>query len=242
MTLTELFLSVCNFAVTAGWVTLAVILVRFLLGLPYLRRIPRRYTVVLWAVVGLRLIIPVSFQSTWSLMPSSVPLTKTLLYDPTPTVQTGVAALNTVLNETVMPVLTPNPGDSVNPLQVLAIVGAWVWVVGIVLMLLYMTVSYVRLRRNMRFAVKLDGEAGVFESENVTSPFVLGIVRPKIYLPYGMDEGTRSHVIAHERAHLLRGDHFIKPFAFALLSVYWFHPLLWAAYMLLCRDIEGACD
>ena len=116
MTLTELFLSVCNFAVTAGWVTLAVLLIRLLLGLPYLQRIPRRFVCLLWVVVGLRLMVPVSFQSTWSLMPSSVPLTKTLLYDPRPTVQTGVSALNTVINEAVMPALTPNPGDSVNPL------------------------------------------------------------------------------------------------------------------------------
>ncbi len=242
MTLTEIFLSVCNFAVTAGWVTLAVMAVRFLLGLPYLRRIPRRYTVVLWAVVGLRLMIPVSIQSTWSLMPPSVPLTKTLLYDPTPTVQTGVGALNTVINEAVMPALTPNPGDSVNPLQVWSIIGAWVWMSGVVLMLLYMIVSVIRLCRQMRYATKLDGEKCVYESEHVTSPFVLGIFRPKIYLPYGMDEETRSHVIAHERAHLSRGDHFIKPFAFVLLSVYWFQPLLWVGYILLCRDIESACD
>lgn len=240
--MTELFLSVCNFAGAAGWVTLAVILVRLLLGLPYLRRIPRRYTVVLWAVVGVRLLIPVSVKSPWSLMPASVPLTKTVLYDPTPTVYTGVPALNTVINESVMPALTPNPGDSVNPLQVFANVGAWVWVIGGVLMLSYMTVSFIRLCCNMRFAVKLNGEDRVYESENVTSPFVLGMLRPKIYLPYGMDGQTRSHVIAHERAHLSRGDHFIKPLAFVLLSVYWFHPLLWAAYILLCRDIEGACD
>ena len=242
MTLTELFLSVCNFAVTAGWVTLAIMAVRFLLGLPYLRRIPRRYTVVLWAVVGLRLMIPVSIQSTWSLMPPSVPLTKTLLYDPTPTVQTGIGAWNTVINEAVMPALIPNTGDSVNPLQVWTIIGAWVWMSGVALMLLYMIVSVIRLCRQMRYATKLDGQKCVYESEHVTSPFVLGIFRPKIYLPYGMDEETRSHVIAHERAHLSRGDHFIKPFAFVLLSVYWFQPLLWVGYILLCRDIEGACD
>lgn len=242
MTLTALFLSVCDLAVTAGWAVIAVLLVRLLLGLPYLRRIPRRYTVVLWAVVGLRLLLPALPESTWSLMPASVPLTESVLYDPTPTVHTGIGALNTVINEAVMPILTPNPGDSVNPLQVLAIVGAWIWMFGVLAMLLYMTVSYIRLCRSMRFAVKMEEEDRVYESEYVTSPFVLGIFRPRIYLPYGMDTETRSHVIAHERAHLSRGDHFIKPFAFVLLSVYWFQPLLWAAYILLCRDVESACD
>lgn len=242
MTLTGLFLSVCNFAGAAGWVALAVMLVRFLLGLPYLRRIPRRYTVILWAVVGLRLMIPVSLKSAWSLLPHAEPITQTMLYDPTPTLHTGVPVLNVVINETVMPSLTPNPGDSVNPLQVIAAIGAWIWVAGAVIMLLYMTSSYVCLRQKLRFAVKLDGERDIYESERVISPFVLGVFRPTVYLPCDMDAQTRSHVIAHERAHLSRGDHWIKPFAFVLLSVYWFHPLLWAAYILLCRDIEGACD
>ncbi len=242
MTVTTLFLSVCNLAASAGWVVLAVMLVRLLLGLPGLRRIPRRFSVVLWAVVALRLVIPFSFESAWSLLPHAQPITQTLLYDPTPTIHTGVPALNAVINEAVMPSVTPNPGDSVNPLQVITAVGAWVWIIGTVLMILYMVISYLYLYRRLRFATKMEGGDNVYECEAVTSPFVLGLFRPRIFLPYHMDAQTRTHVIAHERAHLTRGDHFIKPLAFLLLSVYWFHPLLWAAYILLCRDIEGACD
>lgn len=242
MTVTKLFLSVCNLAASAGWVILAVMLVRLLLTLPGLRRIPRRFVCLLWAVVGLRLLLPFSPESAWSLLPHAEPITETFLYDPSPTVHTGVPALNTVINEAVMPSLTPNPGDSVNPLQVISDVGAWIWAIGAGLMVLYLVISYLYLYRRLRFATKMEGEDNVYECEAVHSPFVLGLIRPKIYLPYHMDEETRAHVIAHERAHLTRGDHFIKPFAFLLLSVYWFQPLLWAAYILLCRDIEGACD
>ncbi len=242
MTSAKLFLTVCNLAASAGWVVIAVMLIRLLLGLPGLRRIPRRYVCLLWAVVGLRLVFPFSPESVLSLIPSAEVLPQTVLYDSTPEVTTGVPALNAVINESVMSSFAPNPGDSVNPMQVLTAVGSWVWIAGAVLMLVYMLVSYLLLYRRMRFAMRLAGEDGVYESDAVTSPFVFGLIRPKIYLPYSMDAGTRSHVIAHERAHLSRGDHFIKPFAFLLLSVYWFHPLLWAAYILLCRDIESACD
>ncbi|MBE6659309.1 MAG: M56 family metallopeptidase [Ruminococcaceae bacterium] len=242
MTSAKLFLSVCNLAASAGWAVIAVMLIRLLLGLPGLRRIPRRYVCLLWAVVGLRLVFPFSPESVLSLIPSAEVLPQTILYDSTPTVTTGVPALNAVINDAVMPSFAPNPGDSVNPMQVLTAIGSWVWIAGAVLMLVYMLVSYLFLYRRMRFATRLAGEDGVYESDAVSSPFVFGLIRPKIYLPYNMDAETRSHVIAHERAHLSRGDHFIKPAAFLLLSVYWFHPLLWAAYILLCRDIESACD
>ena len=242
MTSANLFLSVCNLAASAGWAVIAVMLMRLLLGLPGLRRIPRRYVCLLWAVVGLRLVFPFSPESVLSLIPSAEVLPQTVLYDRTPAVTTGIPALNAVINESVMPTFAPSPGDSVNPLQVLTAVGSWVWIVGAVLMLVYMLVSYLLLYRRVRFATRLAGKDGVYESDTVSSPFVFGLIRPKIYLPYSMDAETRSHVIAHERAHLSRGDHFIKPAAFLLLSVYWFHPLLWAAYILLCRDIESACD
>ena len=242
MTSAKLFLTVCNLAASAGWAVIAVMLIRLLLGLPGLRRIPRRYVCLLWAVVGLRLVFPFSPESVLSLIPSAEVLPQTILYDRTPEVTTGVPALNAVINESVMPSFTPNPGDSVNPMQVLTAVGSWVWIAGAVLMLVYMLASYLLLYRRMRFATRLAGEDGVYESDAVSSPFVFGLIRPKIYLPYSMDAETRAHVIAHERAHLSRGDHFLKPFACLLLSVYWFHPLLWAAYILLCRDIESACD
>ena len=217
--MTALFLTVCNAAIAAGWVVLGVMLLRLLLQLPELRRVPRWCVCLLWAVVGLRLLIPFSLESTWSLLPHAELLTETLLYDPTPTVHTGVPALNTVINESVMSSLASNPGYSVNPLQVITAVGSWVWVIGAGLMVLYMVISYLHLYSKLRFAVRCEGENNVYECETVSSPFVLGLFRPRIYLPYRMDEETRAHVIAHERAHLARGDQFLKPAAFLLLSV-----------------------
>ena len=107
-------------------------------------------------------------------------------------------------------------------------------------MALYLAGSYVRLRVRLRTAVRL--EDGVWESEQAPSPFVLGFIRPRIYLPFGLDRGSRDYVLAHERTHIRHRDHWVKPLAFLLLAVYWFNPLLWAAYVLLCRDIELACD
>ena len=115
-----------------------------------------------------------------------------------------------------------------------------VWAIGIALLGLYTVISYWRLRRKVSEAVIL--RSNIYQSENVSSPFVLGIIRPKVYLPYNMDGQDLSHVVAHEQAHIRRRDHWWKPLGFLLLTIHWFNPLMWLAYVLLCRDIELACD
>lgn len=115
-----------------------------------------------------------------------------------------------------------------------------VWVTGVALLLFYAVVSHHRVRRRVETAVRYQGN--IFQSENVSSPFVLGVVKPKIYLPYKLDSGDMPHVVAHEQAHIQRKDHWWKPLGFVLLAIHWFNPLMWLAYRLLCRDIELACD
>ena len=136
--------------------------------------------------------------------------------------------------------LAPAPGASANPLQIWIAVLGMVWVIGAAALLLLTAVSYWRLRRSVREAVLLRDN--IFQSENVGSPFVLGVIRPKIYLPYRLDGQELDHVVAHEQVHIRRRDHWWKPLGFLLLTIHWFNPLMWLAYVLLCRDIELACD
>ena len=162
------------------------------------------------------------------------------MMEQSPSVQTGVPALNHVINPVISGSFTPAPGASANPLQIWIPVLAGIWLFGIAALFLYSAVSYWRLRRKVCEAVILRGN--IYQSEKVCSPFVLGIIRPKIYLPYHMDSREMDHVIAHEQTHIRRKDHWWKPLGFLLLTTHWFNLLMWLSYILLCRDIELACD
>lgn len=162
------------------------------------------------------------------------------MMEQSPSVQTGVPALNHVINPVISGSFTPAPGASANPLQIWIPVLAGIWLFGIAALFLYSAVSYWRLRRKVCEAVILRGN--IYQSEKVCSPFVLGIIRPKIYLPYHMDSREMDHVIAHEQTHIRRKDHWWKPLGFLLLTTHWFNPLMWLSYILLCQDIELACD
>ena len=162
------------------------------------------------------------------------------MMEQTPSVQTGVPALNHVINPVISGSFTPVPGASANPLQIWIPVLTGIWLFGIATLFLYSAVSYWRLRRKVCEAVILRGN--LYQSEKVCSPFVLGIIKPKIYLPYHMDSRKMDHVIAHEQTHIRRKDHWWKPLGFLLLTIHWFNPLMWFSYVLLCRDIELACD
>lgn len=229
------FLKLVNMSITAGWLALAVMAVRLLF-----RRMPRWITCLLWGLVALRLICPFTLESALSLIPSTQPLPQEILYTARPEIHSGLAALDEVVNPMLEASLTPVEPASANPTQILSFVCSRIWVVGVGMMLLYTLVSFLLLKRRVCTAVPL--EKGVKQSEFVDSPFVLGVFRPVIYLPFGLEEGDRTYVLAHERAHIRRHDHWWKPAGFLLLTVYWFNPVMWAAYILLCRDIEAACD
>lgn len=233
------FLKLLNMSITAGWLILAVFVLRLLL-----RRMPKRFICALWAIAAVRLVCPLSFESAFSLIPSAETVSPEVVrYEKEPAIDSGVPVINDVLNPVVRDNFTRTPGASVNPLQVWVWAASVVWAVGLAAMLGYAAVSYLRIRKQVQESVPLwDKMDNIRLCDTVQSPFILGIVRPQIYLPSGMDEEQMSSVLAHERVHLRRGDHIWKPFAFLLLSVYWFHPLVWAAYFLFCRDIELACD
>lgn len=233
--MTEFFLSVVNRSISAGWIVLGVLLLRSLL-----RKAPKWITVLLWGVVALRLVCPFTIESAMSLIPSAQTISPGIMMERNPSVNSGIPIINSVINPIIVKSFAPDPATSANPLQLLIPILSVFWVAGIVGMLLYTAVSYLRLKKKIGTAVRLRDN--LFQSENVASPFVLGMVKPRIYLPFGLNEQDMSHVIAHEQAHIRRKDHWWKPLGFALLALHWFNPLIWLGYVLLCRDIELACD
>lgn len=230
----EIFQKALNMSIAAGWLILAVIALRLLL-----RRAPKRFRLLLWAVVGLRLALPWSIESALSLIPSAQTLPEGIMLERAPVLDTGISSLNGAINPGFTAAFTPELGASANPLQVLLPIAAALWMLGAAAMLLWALVSWLRLRKRAREAVRL--EENVYECE-IASPFVLGLFRPRIYLPFSLENGERELVLAHERAHITAGDHIIKPLGWLLLAAHWYNPLVWLAYALFCRDIELACD
>ena len=230
----EIFQKALNMSIAAGWLILAVIALRLLL-----RRAPKRFRLLLWAVVGLRLALPWSIESALSLIPSAQTLPEGIMLERAPVLDTGISALNGAINPGFTAAFTPELGASANPLQVLLPIAAALWMLGAAAMLLWALVSWLSLRKRVREAVRLEGN--VYECE-IASPFVLGLFRPRIYLPFSLENGERELVLAHERAHITAGDHIIKPLGWLLLAAHWYNPLVWLAYALFCRDIELACD
>ena len=230
------FLKLLNLSISASWLVLAVLVLRLVS-----KRSPKWMNVLLWGMVALRLMLPFSIESALSLIPSAETLSPEVVrFDPAPTITSGVEFIDNAVNPSLSESFAAAPLASVNPLYVWTYLAGWVWLIGLGAMLLYALVSYLRLRR--RVSVSLCVRENIYLCDAISSPFILGVVKPRIYLPSGLDEVQRQNVLAHEQAHLARRDHWWKPLGFALLAVYWFNPVLWLAYTLLCRDIELACD
>lgn len=239
-----LFMELLNMALIATWIMLAVILFRAILK----KWLPRRVVILGWLLVALRLVCPFTLESVVSLIPSGKPIPMDIPYSQTPSINVGVPFIDKPINTLLTEHMAPTPEFSVNPLQIIFTVAFIIWLVGVAALLIYTAVSYLLVRRRVRMAVKLPtGErlphnATLWQSEAVDSPFILGMIKPRIYLPYSMDDETMTHVLAHETAHLRRWDHITKLLAFLVCTVYWFHPLVWVCYLLFCRDMEAACD
>ena len=230
------FLKLLNLSISASWLVLAVLVLRLVS-----KRSPKWVNVLLWGIVALRLVLPFSIESALSLIPSAETVSPAAVqFDPAPTITSGVSVIDNAVNPSLSEHFSAVPTASVNPLYVWAYLAGWVWLIGLGAMLLYALVSYLRLRR--RVSVSLPIRDRIYLCDAISSPFILGVVKPHIYLPSGLDEVQRQNVLAHEQAHLARRDHWWKPLGFTLLAVYWFNPVLWLAYTLLCRDIELACD
>ena len=230
------FLKLLNLSISASWLVLAVLVLRLVS-----KRSPKWMNVLLWGIVALRLVLPFSIESALSLIPSAETVSPVAVQSaPAPTITSGVSVIDNAVNPSLSEHFAAVPTASVNPLYVWTEIAGWVWLIGLGAMLLYALASYLRLRR--RVSVSLPIQDNIYLCDAISSPFILGVVKPHIYLPSGLDEVQRQNVLSHERAHLARRDHWWKPLGFALLAVYWFNPVLWLAYALLCRDIELACD
>ena len=233
--MSEIFLKIVNMSISASYIVLAVLLLRILL-----KKAPRWITVALWGIVAIRLICPFSLESVISLIPSAETVSPDIMLDRTPEINTGIPFVNDMVNPIIGTSFAPDPATSANPLQLWIPTFALFWILGMVALVAYTVISYARLRRKIGTAVLLRDN--IYQSERVVSPFVLGIIKPKIYLPFDMSDADMTHVIAHEQAHIRRRDHLWKPIGFLILVVHWFNPLVWLGYVLLCRDIELACD
>ncbi len=229
------FLKLLNMSITAGWIVLAVILLRLLL-----KKAPKWISCLLWVLVGLRLILPFSFKSILSLIPSAETVPQEIIYAEKPTIHSGVPFVNSTVNPIISESLAPQAGASVNPIQIVIFIASIAWCIGIVGMLIYAFISFLCIKHRVRFSAPL--QENIYICDGISTPFILGLIKPRIYLPSLLSEKDSEYVIAHEKAHIKRLDHLWKPLGFALLTVYWFNPLLWVGYILLCRDIELACD
>lgn len=229
------FLKLANMSISASWLVLAILVLRLVL-----KKAPKWVNVLLWGIVAVRLICPFTIESALSLIPSTQTIPMNIEMAAKPAIDSGVEVVNSMVNPMIAASFTPNPAASANPLQIWIPLAAVIWALGMVLLLLYTAISYWRLNHRIDTAVLYRDN--IFQSENVSSPFVLGIIKPKIYLPFQMNEQDLQHVVAHEQSHIRRKDHWWKPLGFLLLTLHWFNPLMWLAYVLLCRDIELACD
>lgn len=245
--LVEIFISFFNMTLTGSYIILGIFIVRL-----FLQKAPKIFSYCLWSIAGLRLICPFSFSSVLSVFNLfSVPVQTASSGNATvnnyvpndigmmalPEISTGIEAADTVINP-FLPVA--EIGNSINPMQVITAVASVVWFAGIIFMAVYGIVSLVKVKKRVEFATKLDGN--VFECERIRSPFVFGIVNPKIYLPHGMDTKQREYVVLHEKNHIRRFDHIVKPVSFAVLMLHWYNPLVWLGYNLMIRDMEMSCD
>ncbi len=220
-----------NMSINASWLIIAAIILRFLL-----KKTPKNITICLWGLVGIRLVCPFSLSSIFSLIPSAEPIPNSLLNSYEPSIDTGFNAVNEVIN----PAIQQGIAKQATSLDNLLFAAAVIWCIGIISMIIYSAVSFSKLHKKVSASIRM--EDNIYICDNIKTPFILGIFKPKIYLPSDITKTQIESVIAHEKAHIKRFDHIVKLLGFGVLSIHWFNPLVWAAYILFCRDIEFACD
>lgn len=244
--LSDAFTYILNMSITGSYIILAVMLARLLL-----KKAPKKISYLLWFAPFVRLVLPFSPRSALSIfnlgifnkdvysgtVHEYVPLNYD--FDYTPEFATGITQAQGIIPST-FEAFAGAPENSVNPLQVYLFVLSCIWILGMAAMLIYAGVTFIRTKKRLNTATRLEGN--IYESEAISSPFVIGIFRPKIYLPYGLSESEKEYIILHERTHIKNLDHFSKIFAFLVLTVHWFNPLCYLAFTLMSRDMEMACD
>ncbi|RXZ81324.1 DUF4825 domain-containing protein [Paenibacillaceae bacterium] len=241
--LSKLFIAVLNMSIVASFIVIAVMLIR----LP-LSRVPKFFSYILWSAVWIRLVYPVAITSSISMLglfftgetnrngtvnpvPADIGLMKQ------PAITMGSRAISETIND-----LLPRAAvtASINPMQLLIFALSIVWAAGAAMIAGYAVISYWRLKRSVSTATLVDGN--VYESDRISSPFVYGLIKPKVYLPLHLQAHERPYIIEHEQVHIRRFDYLIKPAAFLILCLHWFNPFMWLAYKLMCKDMEMSCD
>lgn len=233
--MSTLFLKIFNMSITAGWLILAVIVLRLML-----QKAPKWISCLLWAFVAIRLLCPVTIESTLSLLPSAEPIKEANLTSQEAVLDSGITFVNHMVNPVVENALAATPAANSNPLDIWLFLGSIIWIVGIFAMFGYAAISYLRFHEKVAASILLQDNVKICDA--IQTSFILGIIKPIIFVPSDINEQQMKHILAHEEAHIRRHDHWWKPLGFLILSVYWFHPLCWAAYILFCRDMELACD
>mgnify|MGYP000913796721 CR=1 FL=1 len=229
----KIFLQILNMSFTASFVIILVLIARLLL-----KKSPKGLSYALWGVVLFRLICPFSFESMFSLLPAKInPISQDIVYAPIPTIDTGIPAINHTVNQ-LLPAATP--AASVNPLQIWVFIGTMVWLLGMAILLIYSIVSLVKLQMRLKNAV--HEKDNIYLAEHLDTPFVMGIIRPKIYLPASLTEREKRYILLHEQMHIRRFDHVIKIVSFFVLCLHWFNPLVWIAFFISGKDMEMSCD
>ena len=237
-----LFVKVFNISIMASWLIIAVVLLRAVSG-----KLPKWVRGFLWLLVGIRLLMPFNIESPLSVLPWADTIVYEKETDNTSSNSPEQISAAVVFDENVMPALSDKPAGAFsapksrlfkdfNLLKVISVI----WIFGACFLTCYGLVSYIRLKRSVSDAVRF--KENIYRTEKIASPFVLGLIKPRIYLPFGLSKEEEFMVLRHEEAHIKRKDHLVKPLGFILLSIYWFNPLIWVAFILMCRDIELACD
>ncbi|MGM9948327.1 M56 family metallopeptidase [Floccifex sp.] len=230
--MTKIFISVVNMSIAASYLILMVFLVRFLF-----KKIPKWIRIILWGFVFLRLIFPFSIESVFSLIPSEQTIPINIEMDATPSIESGIDGLNQMINPIISNSFTPEPLSSANPLQIWLLGLSILWIIGIIILLVYTLWSTFHLFQKIKTSILL--KENIYQSENIQTPFVFGILHPKIYIPFSFEN---EYVIAHEQTHIQRKDNILKPLGFLITILHWMNPFVWLAYHLFCKDIEYACD
>jgi len=234
--MSKLFLAVLNMSLKASYVIAFVILARLLL-----KKAPKIISYVLWSVVAFRLIIPFSFESIFSLMPrntDAIEISADIVYQQSPQINGKIETSGSVIDKSVSS--TAAAIKTVSPVKIIIEAVTYIWFLGVIVLLAYSFISVLRLRKRLK-AAKLI-ESNIYETDNLKTPFVLGIINPKIYLPQGLPTEERSFILLHEQTHIRRKDNLVKILAFFIAAIHWFNALVWISFMLMSTDMELSCD
>lgn len=236
MNLEEQLILIMDLSYAASWIVLAVVILRWLM-----QKAPKSQRLFMWLFVALRLVTYFHFPvSTFSVVPNLGVIPYNITESEVPGIDTGLPVVNSVVNPIIEKNFSPEPNSIVTPMQKFFDVAIVVWFIGVIAMFLYAIISFIILRIKIKEATPLKNN--VMICDHIDTAFVLGIIRPKIYIPSNLNGGDMECVIAHEKAHIKRGDHIWKLIGYLLLSIYWFNPVMWLAFNLFCKDIELACD